>query len=881
MKRTTRLLSLLTAVIMALTLVPAAGGAAGARPLTAREREVKIAELAEFASAFAEITRVYDKDLSSKKAGGDFALCRIIVKSAHEINDEKAVASASGYNGWHVFQYDSPEEARAALNRFKGMKKVEWAEPDGIMSVCAEPGSSSFRSWGYGAGHINMYQYNEWLYSMYGSVESMPQVVVAVIDTGVDSDHPFLAGRLVRGWNFIDNNSNPEDGHSHGTHVSGTVVDGTFANVKIMPVKVLSDSGSGSNLGVALGIEYAYLHGAKVENMSLGGGCDEGGDHYLMAEAVGNAFDNGCTVVVAAGNESTDASASCPANIERVCTVASIDSSHRLSYFSNYGPLVDVAAPGENISSSVPGGGYGSKDGTSMASPHVAAVAAQIKTANPDMDADEVVSAIKGAAMNINLTNAGTGMAHLAPELFGLNAAVNAADSHYHFVTSGNYVWTVEDGCAVSGNAGAQRSASVMKTELTVGHGQTVTFDYKISSEEGRDFLRVKANGETLFEVSGERDWTSQTVELPSAGSVALTFEYSKDVSGDQGSDRAWVRNFSLGRSLSSAVNISGGAVEFASSGAYPWTVNAAENAAMSGNAGVDGSASVMTASVELKKGMMIAFSCKVSADEGDRFVFKVNGSAALTSGATEGYEDFVYSAPYSGVHALEFAFEKDGSGSAGEDCALVKAFFCYHSFESAACAGDVLLPFVNDAEYPWYPMQDYITSGNWYEGGTTSYFTLQLPMHAGETLSFRYRTSSVSGYDYFRFYVDGVKKTQSTGETAWNTYTFTATAEKTYTFKWAYEKDSFDMSQWYGVDDAAYVDDIAYSGTLGGLLGDVDGSGEVNANDALLILRYALGIIPESALDLSVADVDGSGTVDANDALLVLRCALGIIASF
>ncbi|MBR4659321.1 MAG: S8 family serine peptidase [Clostridia bacterium] len=878
MKNSKRLLAFIVALIMALALVPAVG-AETERPETNAEREAKIAELASFTDSVAKITTVYDKDLEAKKDLGEFALARIIVKSGHELHDDKAIASASGYNDWHVFQYATPEEAEAALKQFKLMDEVEWAEPDEIMEAYATPGSSSFKSWGFGASHINMYAYNQWLYAEYGSnLSNLPQVIVAVIDTGADSDHPFLVDRLIPGWNFVNNTDNPEDGHSHGTHVCGTVVDGTFSNVKIMPIKVLSDQGSGSTLNVGLGMEYGSLHGADVENMSLGGGCDGGEEHHFMAEIVDEAFDRGTTVVVAAGNESQDAANCCPANIERLCTVASIGQSHSLSYFSNYGPLVDIAAPGESITSSVPGGDFGSKDGTSMASPHVAAVAAQIKTANPDMNADEVISVIKAHAKTISATNAGAGMAYLEADMYGLDPAVNAEGSCSHFVSSGNYAWTVDGNSAVSGNAGVNNSTSTMKTELTVGIEQTITFDYKVSSESG-DFFRVKANGATVFEDSGEKDWTTETVQIPGHGSVQVTFEFTKNASGASGSDKAWVRNFKVESSLSSAANITGGTVPFVSEGQYPWIVNNEDNAAMSGNAGVNNSESVMTAHCVISKGMQLTFKYKVDSASGDNFIFKCDGSAVLTSGATDGYVDFEYILPTSGDHSFEFIFKKNASGASGADAAFVKGFFYYHTFESAANVDGGDLPFDNSLEdYPWFAMNDYVTSSNWGQASTSSYFTLTLDMHAGETLSFRYSVSSVSSYDYFRFYVDGTKKTEASGERNWTSYTFTATSDKTYTFKWAFEKGSWDLSSWYGVDDAAYVDDIDYSGDYNpGILGDVNSDGVVDSEDALLMLRYSLGILGADALDLSVADVNGDGAYDSADALIILRWSLGI----
>ena len=869
-----KLTALFLAVMMVLALVPSLGSAKTTRPMTDSERAAKIEALASFTDKVTGITMIYDKNIEALKGEGEFALCRLIVKASGKLEDEKAIASASGYNDWHIFQYATQEETRAALERFKGMPGVEWAEPDGIMSVCATPGSSSFRSWGFGASHINMYEYNEWLYAEYGSnLDNLPEIICAVIDTGADSDHPFLVDRLIPGWNFVDNTANTEDSHSHGTHVCGTVVDGTFSNVKIMPIKVISDSGYGTTLDVGLGMEYGSLHGAKVENLSLGGGCDGGEEHHFMAEIVDAAYDNGTTIVVAAGNDSVDASGFCPANIERLCTVASIGTGHSLSYFSNYGPLVDVAAPGENISSSVPGGGYGSKDGTSMASPHVAAVAAQIRSAHPEMTADEVVTAIKGAAVSISATNAGAGMAHLAANLYVLDPAANASGYFNHFASTGSYAWTVDGDSVVSGNAGVNNTTSSMKTELTVGPEQTVTFDYKVSSEQGADYFRVKANGTKIFEASGETGWQTETVTIPGTCSVTLTFEFYKNASGASGSDKAWVRNVKVDGSLSSAANITGGTVPFASDGSYPWVVDRAENAAKSGNAGVHNSSSEMTAAAELRKAQIVTFSYKVSSAAGDYLVVKDNGRTILNSGATDGYVDFEYEIPNSGTHTFTFEYKKNASGSSGSDCAWIKFFASYHSFESAVNGTDDFLPFDNETDYPWYAYFDYVGSSNWGEANSTSYLTLTLNMQQGETLSFRYRSSSETNYDYLRFYVDGTQKFQTSGNTSWTTYTFTATSTKSYLFKWAFEKDYSADSY----DDCGYIDDVTYSGVYNVANGDVNADGVVDSLDALLIMRYSMGLVDETALDLARGDVNGDGVVDSLDALILMRASMGL----
>ncbi len=876
MRKTKRFFAVLLAALLLAALVPASAFAEGrtaGRPLTKSEREAKIAAFETFNASLREMEDKFaDTDYSKKDVNDAYATARIIVKSSKPVEDETALAVVSGYNDWHVFQYADAADAEAACRRFEKMKGVEWAEPDGIMTVCATPGSSNFNSWGYGSSHINAFAYNEWLYSQYGnSIANMPTIVVAVVDTGADLDHPYLVNRLVQGYNVPADNNVPEDGHSHGTHVCGTVVDGTFENVKIMPIKVLGDSGSGTTLDVALGMEYGYLHGADVENMSLGGGCDGGEGHHIMAEVVDLAFDNGTTIVVAAGNESDDAANHCPANIKRLCTVAATTSSGSLAYFSNVGDDVDVAAPGDNIYSSVPGGGFGSKSGTSMASPHVAAVAAQIKTAHPEMNADEVVTAIKGCGAGTPSGNIGTGLVKLSANMFALDGAANADGSHTHFTSTGNYAWTVDGSALVSGNAGANSTTSVLKTELTVGKDQTVTFDYKISSEDG-DKLNVKANGVTLFTANGEHDWQTQTITLPGNGSVKLTFEYSKNSQGAAGQDKAWIRNFRLEGSLTSAANMTGGEIPFTSGGMYPWIANDDEGAAMSGNAGVNSSVSTMTAQVQLKKGMKVVFRYKVSAAEGDILNVKLDGDTVLTSGRTTGYESFEYTVPSTGEHTMSFEFVKDASGSAGDDCAYIKAFYAYHTFESAVNGSDNFLPFDNDTEYAWGAMYDYAVSTNWGEAYSEGYFTLTLDMTAGETLSFRYMANSENNYDFLRFYVDGVQKIEASGVTSWADYTFTAPTNKTYVFKWSFEKDS----SVDGNADEVYVDEVIYSGSVS-VLGDANSSGSVTIEDALLTLRYVMGLVPGSALTLGNCDIDGGGTIDIDDALAILRMAMGL----
>ncbi|MBO4563146.1 MAG: hypothetical protein J5772_05995 [Clostridia bacterium] len=490
------------------------------------------------------------------------------------------------------------------------------------------------------------------------------------------------------------------------------------------------------------------------------------------------------------------------------------------------------------------------------------------------MNADEVVSAIKGAAASISATNIGAGMLHVAANMYDLDPAANAEGYFNHFVSTGSYAWTVDGDSVVSGNAGVNNSTSTLITRVSVGYEETLTFDYKVSSEEGADYLRVKVNGTTVFETSGEHDWDTASVTIPGYGSAEITFEYKKNASGAAGSDKAWIRNVKVDGSLSSAANITGGTEIFSSSGEYPWVADRAEHAAKSGNAGVDNSTSSMTVSLELKKAMIVKFKYKVSAASGDRFTFLDNDRIALNSGATEGYVEYEYSVPSTGMHTFTFTFTKNASGSSGDDCAYVKCFYYIHSFESAINGSDNFLPFINDGEYPWVAAGDAASSSNWGEANSQSDLLLELPMNAGETLTFKYRASSESNYDFLRFYVDGTQMFQQSGNnTNWTTYTFTATSTKTYVFKWSYQKDySADTN-----DDCGYVKEVVYSGVYVVANGDADDDGDVDSADALLILRYAMGLVDESQIDLTKSDVDGNGIVDSADALIVLRRTMGV----
>ncbi len=316
----------------------------------------------------------------------DFATFKLPANAPRNVvaslKQDAAVAYAEPNYIYHIVGNSNPDPNDAQFSGLWGMKNTGQADAAGQIG---NPGSDIHVSPVWSEG-----------------VTGNKSVRVAVIDTGVDYNHPDLKANVdaASGFNFVSNTSDALDDHNHGSHCSGTIggvgnngvgVVGVNWNVTIIPIKFLDAQGSGSLDGAVQSIQHATKLGVNIMSNSWGGGPFT----QSLYDAINDAKKKGILFVAAAGNDANenDAKPSYPASydLDNIISVAATDNQDKLASFSNYGrKSVHVAAPGVKILSTFKNGAYGVMSGTSMATPHVAGISALLLSANPSLSYAQV-----------------------------------------------------------------------------------------------------------------------------------------------------------------------------------------------------------------------------------------------------------------------------------------------------------------------------------------------------------------------------------------------------------------------------------------------------------------------------------------------------------
>lgn len=358
------------------------------------------------------------------------------------------------------------ESVRDARAHAEQTKEIERAETDPIWSSNAVPNDPEYgQQW-----HLPIIQAPQ----AWDTATGSPNVVVAVIDTGIDQTHPDLANVLwtnpnespdgsdndgnglvddVHGWNFLGNNADLTDTTGHGTHVAGLIgaqrnnsvgVAGVASGVKIMPLAVGANAPASA---VVSAIYYAATHGANIINMSFGGP----ETFYGARAAIDYAVARGVLLVSSANNWSSE-EYNYPAVYQDVVAVAATDPNDRRASLSNYGSWVDIAAPGQAVFSTFPPSSYLAVSGTSQAAPIVAGVAALVKSVHPDWTAEQVRTQLLASADDLNALN---------PDYVGMLGAgrVNAARAVGPVITTPRPFLAGVTTSEITGNGDQQLSA--------------------------------------------------------------------------------------------------------------------------------------------------------------------------------------------------------------------------------------------------------------------------------------------------------------------------------------------------------------------------------------------------------------------------------------
>ncbi|WP_242966885.1 S8 family serine peptidase [Desulfosporosinus sp. FKA] len=357
-------------------------------------------------------------------------------------------------------------------------------------------------------------------------------ITIAIVDSGIDLNHPDLKDNIVPGYNAITQSDAPganQDDNGHGTHVAGIAaaernnvgIVGVAYQAKIMPIKAVSFDGDGYDDAIASGIVWAADHGAKIINLSLGS--DDEAFSEVIGQAVLHAYNKGCLLVAAAGNfdpsSQKNPGVTYPASDSHVLAVAATDKNNDVAPYSATGPEISLAAPGDKITSDwwslAEGSGYADASGTSMASPFVAGEAALIWGQHPKWTRDQVVEALEAGVKDLGTpgrdNDYGYGLVDVARAVTLAAQTQETLPSPADVNSLGGSVETIDGSAALTLSVPPQAfpaSAKVSLTSVAIPEALpnearflTPAFDIEWGSETPKEMLALKCSDPSLNEM--------------------------------------------------------------------------------------------------------------------------------------------------------------------------------------------------------------------------------------------------------------------------------------------------------------------------------------------------------------------------------------------
>ncbi len=479
----------------------------------------------EIGAAQTQVQRHQATDRDSVEARERFVPNRVLVRYNRRVGKTQALRylraiGASAINeisGTGIYIVDLPEgvSEEAYLNGFRSQSDVEFAELDWLFSPDAmTPDDPSYPSqW-----HLPKIAAP----SAWETTTGSSSVIIAVLDSGVDSSHPDLGSKLVPGWNIIDNNPDTTDVYGHGTAVAGTAaassnnttgVASVAWDCKIMPVRVSYTTGQAPSSAIANGLIWAADHGARVANISY-----KATTSSTVTSGAQYFYNSGGVVAISAGNYATFDST--PDN-PYVLTVSGTTADDSLASFSDTGNNVDLCAPASGILTTNRGGGYGNWSGTSFSAPIVAGAAAMVLSANPGLTASEAQYILRQSADDLGSagwdTSFGAGRVNVSAAVSLATSSTPPPDTTAPTVS----ISSPSDGATVSGvvtvNVTAGDDTGVTSVTLSVDSaviGSDTTAPYTFNWDSTTSSNGLHTVSATASDSAGNSSTSSITITV-------------------------------------------------------------------------------------------------------------------------------------------------------------------------------------------------------------------------------------------------------------------------------------------------------------------------------------------------------------------------------